>query len=170
MKKIVLIISILFFSISVKSQITKGYWMFGGDAIVRGYKFDNSTKFNYYAEIFPKVGYFISDKFVVGSEIGLFINKDNFHTSLAPFARYYFFNNEKILNPFIEGGFGLKRLSFKSDTKSINEFMSQLKIGTSIFFTNSVALNITLNYKHNSFNYKEELSIAFGFQIHLQKK
>jgi hypothetical protein len=170
MKKTIFFLTILFLTISIKAQTTKGNWMFGGDAILQGYKFENQDKFRYYAEIFPKAGYFIKDQFVIGSEIGVFVNKDNFHTSLIPFARYYFFNNEKILNPFIEGGLGLKHMSYTSGSESINRFMSQVKVGASIFFTNSVALNLTLNYKHNSFNYKEELSIAFGFQIHLQKK
>jgi len=171
MKKIILILPILLFSFSAKSQITKGNWMFGGDAIIHGYKFKDSKKFNYYAEIFPKAGYFIKDKLVVGSEIGIFINRGTFYTSFVPFARYYLLEPEKIINPFIEGGLGIKNISYKkSSNPTFTEFMYQFKIGTSIFFTNSVALNMTLNYKKHSFQFDQEISVAFGFQIHLEKK
>jgi len=171
MKKITLILLVLLFTtITANSQITKGNWMFGGDAIIQGYKFKNSEKFNYYAEIFPKAGYFVIDKLVVGSEIGIFINNATFYTSFVPFTRYYLLSPEKIINPFIEGGLGLKLINYKSSDKSITEFMYQFKLGTSIFFTNSVGLNVTLNYKKNSFQFDQEISVAFGFQIHLEKK
>jgi hypothetical protein len=173
MKKATLILTILLFTINLNAQTEKGNWMFGGDAILQGYKFEAQDKFIYYAEIFPKAGYFIKDQFVIGSEVGIFINNATLYTSLVPFARYYFFKNEKTLNPFIEGGVGFKNVSYHklaSGTPIINEFMYQVKIGTSLFFTNSVALNLTLNYKKNSFQFNKELSIAFGFQIHLQKK
>ncbi|WP_397444951.1 hypothetical protein [Polaribacter sp. R77954] len=173
MKKTISFLTILFLTISINAQTEKGNWMFGGDAIIQGYKFENQDKFIYYAEIFPKAGYFIKDQFVIGSEIGVFINEATFYTSLVPFARFYLYNNEKILNPFIEGGIGFKNTSYKgksSGDPAVNDFIYQFKIGTSVFFTNSVALNLTLNYKKNSFQFNEELSIAFGFQIHLQKK
>lgn len=171
MKKTILIVSIILFTITTKAQTEKGNWMFGGDAIIQGYKFEGQEKFIYYAEIFPKAGYFIKDQFVIGSEIGIFINEATFYTSLVPFARYYFLENEKIINPFIEGGLGIESVFYKSSSASQkNEAMYQFKIGTSLFFTNSVALNLTLNYKKNSFQFDEELSVAFGFQIHLQKK
>jgi hypothetical protein len=169
MKKTILFITILFLTISIKAQTTKGNWMFGGDAILQGYKIENQAKFIYYAEIFPKAGYFIKDQFVIGSEIGVFVNKDNFYTSLVPFARYYLFDNEKVINPFIESGLGLRNVHY-DDSDSLTELMYQFKAGTSIFFTNSVALNLTLNYKKNSFQFRDEISLAFGFQIHLQKK
>ncbi|WP_445956176.1 hypothetical protein [Yeosuana sp.] len=171
MKKITLILSILLFTLSVKAQITKGNWMFGGDAIIQGYKFKNSEKFNYYAEIFPKAGYFVIDKLVIGSEIGIFINSATFYTSFVPFTRYYLLSPEKTINPFIEGGLGFKNIKDKQDIDpTLTEFMYQFKLGTSIFFTNSVGLNVTLNYKNNSFQFDQEISVAFGFQIHLEKK
>ncbi|PCH49895.1 MAG: hypothetical protein COC22_06165 [Flavobacteriaceae bacterium] len=172
MKKIILIVSILLFTIRVSSQITKDNWMFGGDAIIQGYKFKNSKKFNYYAEIFPKAGYFVIDKFVVGGEIGIFINEATLYTSFVPFTRYYLLDVEKKVNPFIEGGLGLKNISYKrgSGDPTLTEFMYQFKLGTSIFFTNSVGLNVTLNYKKNSFQFDQEISVAFGFQIHLEKR
>lgn len=155
---------------AVKSQITKGNWMFGGDAILQGFKFEDTEKFEYYAEVFPKAGYFLKDQFVVGGEIGLFFNDGTNYTSFLPFGRYYFFNNEKVINPFIEGGFGYKNITYpKSETTTISEFMYQFKAGTSVFFTNSVALNLTLNYKRNSFQFDQEISAALGFQIHLIK-
>ena len=172
MKKNILISSILLFiTISAYSQITKGNWMFGGDAIIQGYKFENSEKFNYYAEIFPKAGYFVIDKLVVGSEIGVYINNATFYTSFVPFTRYYLLDDKKIVNPFIEGGLGLKNISYKkgSGDPTLTEFMYQFKIGTSIFLTNSVGVNMTLNYKNNSFQFDQEISVAFGFQIHLEK-
>ncbi len=171
MKKTILFLAILFLTMNLKGQITKGNWMFGGDAILQGYKFENQEKFKYYAEIFPKAGYFIKDQFVIGSEIGIYISDAAFYSSLIPFARYYFFDSEKIINPFIEGGVGIENISNKNSSISdITELMYQFKIGSSIFFTNSVALNLTLNYKKNSFRFDEELSVAIGFQIHLQKK
>ena len=144
--------------------------MFGGDAILQGFKFEDTEKFEYYAEIFPKAGYFLKDQFVVGGEIGLFFNNAGIYTSLVPFARYYILGNDKIINPFIEGGLGYKNFKYpNSNTPSLNEFMYQFKLGTSLFFTNSVALNFTLNYKRNSFQFDQEISAALGFQIHLIK-
>ncbi len=172
MKKTILILTFFLIVTNLKAQTTQGNWMFGGDAILQGYKHKNQDNFIYYAEIFPKAGYFIKDQFVIGSEIGIFVNKITFYSSLVPFARFYFLDNEKIINPFIEGGLGFKNISYEkgSVNPSVNEFMYQFKVGTSLFFTNSVALNLTFNYKKNSFNFDEELSLAFGFQIHLQKK
>ena len=171
MKKITLILSVLLFTtITANSQITKGNWMFGGDAIIQGYKFKNSEKFNYYAEIFPKAGYFVIDKLVVGSEIGIFINSATFYTSFVPFTRYYLLDVEKIVNPFIEGGVGIKIIKDRQIESTSNRFIYQLKAGISIFFTNSVGLNVTLNYKDNyPFQSVQEISVAFGFQIHLKK-
>ncbi len=170
MKKTILILTVLILTNTAKAQITKGNWMFGGDAIIQGYKFENQKEFKYHAEIFPKVGYFVKDQFVIGCEIGIFINEATFYSSLVPFARYYLFNSEKTVNPFVEAGLGLKHISFTSTNITNNEFMSQIKIGTSLFLTNSIALNFTLNYKKNSFRFDQELTIALGFQIHLQKK
>ncbi len=171
MKKTILILTFFLIAINLKAQTTQGNWMFGGDAILQGYKFENQEKFKYYAEIFPKAGYFIKDQFVIGSEVGIYISEVNFYTSLVPFVRYYLFNNEKIINPFIESGIGFENISNRKNSQpDITELMYQFKIGSSIFFTNSVALNLTLNYKKNSFRFDEELSVAIGFQIHLQKK
>ena len=170
MKKIILIVSILLFTIRVSSQITKDNWMFGGDAIIQGYKFKNSKKFNYYAEIFPKAGYFVIDKFVVGGEIGIFINEATLYTSFVPFTRYYLLDVKKIVNPFLEGGVGIKIIKDRQIESTSNRFIYQLKAGISIFFTNSVGLNVTLNYKDNyPFQSVQEISVAFGFQIHLKK-
>ena len=169
-KTIYTTILICIFSLTTHSQITEGNWMVGGDAIIRGYKFENSEKFNYYAEIFPKVGYFISDKFVVGSEIGVFINEATFYTSFVPFTRYYLLDVEKIVNPFIEGGVGIKIIKDRQIESTSNRFIYQLKAGISIFFTNSVGLNVTLNYKDNyPFQSTQEISVAFGFQVHFKK-
>lgn len=171
MKKILftLLASILL-STNASSQITKGNWMYGGDATFRGYKFENSEKYTYYAEVFPKAGYFFADNFVAGSEIGVYINNATYYTSFVPFARYYILDSEKILNPFVEGGIGIELINYKNSDQSFNELMYQFKFGSSIFFTSSSALNITLNYKNNSFEFDQEISLAIGFQIHLEKK
>jgi hypothetical protein len=111
MKKTTLILSILLFTaITANSQITKGNWMFGGDAILQGYKFKNQEKFIYYAEIFPKAGYFVIDKLVVGSEIGIFINNGTFYTSFVPFTRYYLLSPKKIIIRLLKEGLDLRIL------------------------------------------------------------
>ncbi|SDX06478.1 hypothetical protein SAMN05444411_1035 [Lutibacter oricola] len=172
MKKTILLACVLFFiCITVNSQITKGNWILGGDAIIKGYKFENSEKYRYYAEFFPKVGYFVSDKLVVGGEVGLYKAENSFlYTSFVPFSRYYLLDSDKNINPFFEGGFGVKHFKYRGDEGVLTEVMYYFKAGTSIFFTNSAALNITLNYKRDSFQFHKEISVAFGVQIHLEKK
>ncbi|SDX06525.1 hypothetical protein SAMN05444411_1036 [Lutibacter oricola] len=170
-KNIFLALVLCCICITVKGQISKGNWMLGGDVIVKGFKHEDSEKYLYYAELFPKVGYFVSDKLVVGGEVGFYkAENSSLYTSFVPFCRYYLLDYDKKNNPFVEGGVGFKYHEYNKLEESLTELMHYFKAGVSAFFTNSTALNITLNYKRNSFQFDKEISMAVGVQIHLEKK
>jgi len=179
MKKIFLIISILFFSISMKSQITKGYWMLGGDAnfhygktIVEGIGSSDSQSFI----IRPQLGYFIKDKVALGliSEF-YFSNEGNSKSAyLNPFVRYYFLDTEKKLNIFSEASFAYQVTVYKnSDDKPISKGYS-FKSGLVYFVNDVVGLEFSVKYTKGKFNNSNDIvhgiKAGFGLQIHLEKK
>ncbi len=113
MKKTIAIAIIILLSTKSYSQISKGNWLIGGD-----------VKFNYTANtvmdskyssttlnINPQLGYFILDKFAVGLRPSLgfvFASGASNHVtsySVGPYARYYFLDETRMLNLFLQGDY-----------------------------------------------------------------
>jgi hypothetical protein len=171
----------LFFTALANAQITKGNWMVGGtgdySSTKTTYTFDgvqkdfNRTIFN----ITPNIGYFIVDKFAVGTyaKFGYddFGDLDSTSFGFGPFARYYFLEPEKIVNIFAQASVGYNEgKSNNGGEYHINDY--GIKAGTVVFFNSSVALELSLGYNSSSFNstsIDKGLKIGLGFQIHLKK-
>ncbi len=182
MKTIKLYFIILFaFSASVNSQITKGNWMVGGTGYFNTIKYKNDTieqTINHFT-LSPNIGYFIINKFVIGCNLNYSSDDVKYadvkftNYNIGPYLRYYFLKSENRINLFsqISYGYGEGKASNNRDSKYHNNGYG-LRIGSSIFFNSSVALEIAADYnssKNNSVANVSLLQFGLGFQIHLEK-
>ena len=178
---IISLIVILFFTLTANSQITKGNWMVGGD----GSYLNNTISHNGYTskytiiEINPDIGYFIKDKFAIGSYLNfqhLQLDTDNSSYYLGIFTRYYFFNKENVYNAFSQINY-----DYNLHTSDLNSFGYKygFKLGVIAFFTNSVGLELSLGYDTNTNTTKGEytnkiktdrIKANIGFHFYLEKK
>ncbi|MGL2993087.1 hypothetical protein [Flavobacterium sp. TSSA_36] len=176
-------IATILFAISANSQITKGNWMVGGSgnfessSVQTNIKGSNTTSTETGKSLFlqPNVGYLIVDKFAVGLSPSFSIgrtNKDKNITSYAigGFARYYLLKPEKLINI-------ITQIEYSYSPPQRNASFENLgfKTGPTLFFTDNVALELTLNYKITKFESDfssskwKTFNISMGFQIHLKK-
>lgn len=183
MKKIQLFLcSALFFAAAAQSQITKGNWLVGGSASFSSFesKFHNNgsdiTQTGLSFQINPNVGYFFVDKLAVGilPAFGYYnpsgSNNNSYSYGFGPFIKYYFLKPDKLINPFAQASFGFNE--GRNEASSISKSSGyDLKAGTAIFFNSSVALEVAINYDYNKIDNTQNnnISLAIGFQIHLEK-
>ncbi|AVR44243.1 hypothetical protein C7S20_02625 [Christiangramia fulva] len=177
MKKIISLL-LLVTSLSLNAQITKNNWLVGGGISFSYSKSKpegavDSEAFN--INLSPDIGYFIWDKFAFGSRLDFDLNhykSDNGNSNfkrllVSPFLRFYFLDEEKMVNPFIEGSY---RFSLINENNS-QEFSA--KGGIAIFLNNSVAYEIFLNYLNsttqNQYIGSHTLLLGIGIQVHLKK-
>lgn len=157
------------------TPIKKGNWIVGGALGSTGYSFEEES-FN--INFTPRAGYFISDGFAVGLEIGAGLQTvkggDNiWNYKVMPFARYYFPEGASATGRFFgQGGIGIKGASQDGDTK--NSFAFDIKGGYSHFVSRNVALELTAGYSYSKANFTggekfSGLGIGLGFQIFLGK-
>lgn len=177
--RILFLFLLLLISISLNAQITKGNWLVGGDVSFSYSKSKPDSSVDSEAfeiDLSPNIGYFFFNKLAVGSQFDFLVSRyksdtgnSNFETLfLSPFIKYYFLDNEKILNPFIESSY---RFSLQNENKS-KQFSA--KGGLAIFVNNSVAYEVFLNYlnytTHNRYAGSHSLLLGFGIQVHLKKQ
>lgn len=165
-------------TLSINAQITKGNWMVGGDVSFSYSKSKpdssvDSRSFN--MDISPNVGYFIGDKLAFGINADYFLSRyysDSIDSKLeqfriSPFARYYFLDVDKMVNPFLETSYRFSLL------KENNGQEFSVKAGLAIFLNSSVAFEASLNYLNstskNQFIGSHTILLGFGVQIHLEK-
>lgn len=177
----IFIATLLLFSLTAISQITKGNWMVGGNAKFTYSEYSNTNGTDSHQGnvlgISPNLGFFLKDKFVIGLVITISHNHQNgvsssgFAYGGGTFVRYYFLKPEKPINIFIEANYGYYT---GSDSKSFNNIYG-FKGGTVFFFNSSVGLEFLINYNklfskyvNDSYNFKE-VSVGLGLQIHLEK-
>ena len=176
-------------SLTLNAQITQGNWLVGGN-----FKFYNANSestsgdFNTTSrglgfDLSTDLGYFIRDKFAVGivPTVG-YGNPEGSGNSgygfgIGPFVRYYFLKPEKTLNFFSHLEYQFNQ-GYRQGLKSTESQKFNIKAGPAIFFNNSVAMEITLEYAYGSvtsfsgigsestFN---DFNLGIGFQIHLEK-
>jgi len=177
MKKIILILTILLTTISAKSQITKGNWMFGGDATFYSFTTERKGLENLHSTnitINPNISYFVIDKLAVGLKIGTSFQKNNTSWAIGPVARYYFLETDKIFNLFTEASFKYGR-NIPKGRNSTTGTSYNAKVGIVAFLNKSVGLEFGIDYNrakdHSNNNVVyNTLKVAFGFQIHLKNK
>ena len=178
MKRLTILFLLLIFLTKAYSQITKGNWLVGGSGTVsrQQEKLIGSEVKSTNIQLSPDLGYFIFDKFSVGLRPNfgyIDLKTSTYHSqttswAVGPFARYYFLPDENKTNLFTETAY--QYLS-SSDGGSQNLFL--FSGGPVIFFNNSVALELTANYKifriHNTETSSKTFFIAIGLQVHLVK-
>jgi hypothetical protein len=178
MKKTILIIGILFFSISVKSQITKGHWMLGGDGSYSytDLKSDTSNPDPSWGIVVnPNIGYFVKDKLVVGSYSSFSLSKysNGYFFRLGPFLRYYFLKPDKKINYFTELSFTYS-IHFIKNSENTSTYGYNIKPGIVYFLNDVVALEASLKYFYGKAPdanniISKGLIFGIGLQIHLEK-
>lgn len=168
----------LFLSVYSNAQIEKGFWMLGGDAsFTYGKSKPNSVldseSFN--IDISPNVGYFVWDKFALGTKLDYYRSRTKFASGtskydafwVSPFARYYFLEDEKPVNIFLES-------SYKFSILKENKITAlSVKSGVALFLNQSTALEISLQYLNSNtkdiYVGSSAILLGFGYQLHLEK-
>ena len=172
----------LAFTLTTNAQITKGNWMFGGsgsytyrniDTGVGGSKTSVLT-------IKPNAGYFIKDKFVIGSSMSYYKYKTlqgigsyvkNYGAGL--FSRYYFLKTENTINIFSQVHF--EKIFYEHNAGGTvntgNGYIYGAKLGQVVFLNSSVGLEFSVGYEKTitGQDFTEDIIIGIGFQIHLEK-
>lgn len=183
-------ILILFFGLHSYTQVTKGYWLVGGNINYSSTNFKNyyssqSQEINIKAN--TNVGYFILTQFSLGlkTRIGYFSTTQTgfgkstqYDFNLGPFVRYYFLKNEHRCNflaeTFYQYGFNL----YNNDAaiSSVNSQKSTLGIqtGAEIYFNTSIAVELLIGYDKENYvdNKGSNSAVRFGIglQAHLIKE
>ncbi|MBX9785476.1 MAG: hypothetical protein K2X48_19495 [Chitinophagaceae bacterium] len=176
---------ILLLAVSSFGQITKGFWMFGGNGNLRSGTFRptgreiKSTQI----DIQPRVGFFLADKLATGvllnynlsknNEVGVQSSTSTSTYGIGPFIRYYFMPKEKQVNLLSELNLIYSRQTgvFNTNTGLIQ---SDILAGPAIFLNTSVAVELLMGYRYS----KETISngtsanqflFMIGLQVYLEK-
>lgn len=179
---------LLLCSLTNYSQITKRNWMLGGNASIDYGDItqvrENGIDYNYLRlNIKPNIGYFVIDKLALGTSVDFFYSKNYIrnnrdlyliNTKIGPFIRYYFLDVDRNVNIFLDTSY-LFEIHQDSDIYN-RTFVSEF--GTAFFLTNAVSLEVLLRYAHWETGIKDttynditdQISVGFGFQIHLERK
>jgi hypothetical protein len=174
------IFSVLFFSASY-SQITKGFWMFGGSGSIEtgSTTFLNTTYKSTYIRLDPRGGYFFADKLAAGLTLAYDFQKSAVGSGspeaaqslgIGPFVRYYFLPTEKRVNILTELNGAYSRV-FDANAGSLQYGILG---GVALFLNSSVALEILPGYRAYT-TYGETKSksndfiINIGLQVHLER-
>ena len=171
------------------AQITKGNWMMGGNLKFSKSKSEFTSNNNTQIQegsglnLTSNIGYFPIDKFAVGLTPSFVFNNpegsnnNSIGYGIGPFVRYYFLKVENRINLFsqVEYQYGN---GYSNGKKTSNNKNYNFRVGPSIFFNSSVALEFTLEYQLSDNNYLSgsgsqskftNFNIGVGFQIHLEK-
>jgi hypothetical protein len=151
----------IFLAFSVNAQLEKGNWLVGGNASFStvSSSYDQGTKITN-AQIAPQIGYFFWDKFSVGliSQITFNHSKtyygsnpnaykmDDNSFALGPCLRYYFLDEKKIMNVFVEGSY-----EYGIDNSNNRSQYLLFNAGPEFFFTPSVGLEFTVGYYYTTY-------------------
>ncbi|MBI1781711.1 MAG: hypothetical protein HYR66_10130 [Sphingobacteriales bacterium] len=195
--KIVILFSVatisLFFSAS--GQITKNNWMVGGNIGLAQTNYNSGVSVKYKlttVSLSPNIGYFIWDKTSAGIKTSVLSYKTDFPNgsggstirystktyfyNIGPFARYYFLNEDKRTNIFIEGAYQYQfRKDISPNTSSnLSSNVFTLSAGPVIYFNSSVGIEFTLGYSTQKFKgapgSNNTIQTNIGLQVHLEKE
>lgn len=182
-KGICLIITILAFC-EIHAQVEKGYWLAGGSLSYYSDKTEFQT--NNVLLATPKIGYFIIDKLAAGLNFSIEYNSTKGARGsgtarlgslrLGPLVRYYFLPKESTVNLFSEGSVLFGKLWQNMGGVDFPTSRYIVNAGSSVFFTNSTALEFSVGYQSTTYNYKvgrdfkyTDILVAVGFHAHLRK-
>lgn len=183
-KTILFILTIIIFSNTANCQIDKRFWMIGGAASFTSTKYESTAvpgTNRTLIQLSGDVGYFFFDKLAAGLKPGFENSGVKFFSGLntsnileiGPFARYYFLPKEKIVNILAEASYQFGTVwSTTNETLHNNKF--SLSGGLSVFFNESVGLELTVGYSTikytKSTGLNKSIISGIGFQFYLQRK
>lgn len=134
--------------ITTRAQTSSGTFSIGGNIGINTSRADNNgdeMKSSTYT-FAPGVGYFVADKFMVGADLSISIDKNdgpNTHTkqtnfALGPFARYYIFTKNEQFGFYGQAGFNFgtgRRETNGGDPTKSRSFGTYLRPGFTWFPT-----------------------------------
>jgi len=134
----------------------------------------------------PRVGFFVANKFVIGSEIGFSYQSllqnnsllfSGYGIGISPFIRYYFLKMASKVNIFSETGHNFSQNWVRQN--GANETAYRLDVnfsaGVAYFIRPQIALEFRLQTNANLLSPSSAIYAGprfggmFGFQIHLNK-
>ena len=199
---------LLLFSVAANisfGQLTKGNWLVGGSGSFSSSNqkdtFNGGVSRASFANltISPNLGYFFTDKWVVGTKLGLirikytitnenpaggpgsFSSQSNYTwIDIGPFTRYYLLKTDLSYNVFVEADYSyqVEKIDHIRDHKNSYSFFA----GPVVYFNSTVGLEFmagySLSYGTVSPSYdpahlhqvkEHALKIGLGLQVHLQR-
>jgi hypothetical protein len=184
MRKYLLLSTCLLGSLVAKTQIQKGNILLGGTGAV--FLQQSASSSSTTLQLIPNSGVFITDNIALGATIrfGVTYSKsyDAINVGLSPFARFYFFQQEKTTFFAALSG-GVYNDSYKP-ASTINKtiyagYSGSAGIGSVYFLTPNIGFESILRYSRstssnnltaNSNSYSSNLGIFFGFQFFLDRQ
>lgn len=194
MKKITLIVILINFYSIAKCQLDQGTWLVGGTGSFYSYNEDFSTTSISYTvkarsiDVSASVGYFLIDRLTTGlrpyfsafkSESSAGGKMNYYRLAIGPFARYYFFEGDRIVNLLMDVGyqFGVNKDFPTVLNKGKFNIFSAMG-GAEVFFNSSAGLEVLFGYVNkesslddspSQLSSKKGLQVSIGFQLHLEK-
>ena len=169
---------VLVISLSLNAQITKGNWLVGGDASFNNSRVldddGNEISRGHGIRINTNLGYFVLNNLAVGFVPNFNYGKTEGRPSslgygIGPFTRYYFLKSEKKINVFADANIIYSSSKTEGVSRTHNSSY-RVKVGSALFFNNSVALEFAIGYHSANFStITNTIELGFGFQIHLEK-
>jgi hypothetical protein len=146
MKKTILIFAMCFTVQFGFSQIAKKSWLVGGNLAFKNIN-DLSTDYSTF-QVSPNIGFFLWDKFALGSRLSFFkeysesfTQKAPTITTIGPFVRYYFLAPEKMFNIYSQTSL---EYTFIDKIRGFNYF--SVLGGPVVFLNPNVALEFNVGY------------------------
>lgn len=159
------------------SQISKGFWMFGGSGEFSSGKVVNNDLLYIPTtlQLRPKAGYFFIDKFAAGLNLNFFFQRSSTggpaskssSLGVGPFTRYYFLEKSKQVNILSELH-GTFLTDLNSNSKGVEFGFSA---GIAVFLNSSVAIEFLPGYQglRDKFSTSNYFTTKIGIQVHLEK-
>lgn len=154
-------------------QFQRGSLILGGSRAGLGRSLD---RIDWNLSFHPRVGYFITNKLVLGARLGLSFQKiktDLFGSftsrrlNVSPFARYYL-HYPKRFNPFVVAEFEYQSSTYTGfsivDGNSSDVSLPKAGIGGDFFLTPNLAIEAILNVEYNTYNQTTRLVFKTGVQ------
>jgi len=191
MKNLLILFSLILFSSSAFSQITKGQWLAGGLAEIAYTQFSTTSTPNISNDlafkISPDVGYFIFDGFALGVRTSFYKDyyeqpsmsfvTSGYKTNMtqvtgALFVRYYFLPTDSKINLLVDGGAGFgyaEQSTTYTGTNPPNGYSNSsnmqnifLSGGPVVFLNPNTALEFLVSYNRINVSSNYQTVVFFG--------
>lgn len=174
MKKTILIFAICFTVQLAFSQIKKNSWLIGGNLGFTNTSYSSRDYSSF--QVSPNIGFFLWDKFSLGTRLSFLKSYDETSTiknpaltTIGPFVRYYFLAPEKVFNVYAQTSL---EYTFINKIRGFQYF--SVLGGPVIFLNPNVALEFNLGYSTTELGKTNDATIktfqsGISLQIHLNK-